>query len=61
MCVGVGHEYLCVCEGRLLWTREESLSDICAVEVLDLPIATGKSHLENLFIELATATGESLL
>ncbi|XP_062505599.1 ER membrane protein complex subunit 1-like [Corticium candelabrum] len=46
--------------GRLLWTREESLSDICAVEVLDLPIATGKSHLENLFIELATATGDPI-
>jgi hypothetical protein len=46
--------------GRLLWTREESLANIRAVEVLDLPISTGKSHLENLFIDLATASGDPI-
>lgn len=42
-------------KGKIKWTREESLADIAAVEMIDLPLSDAEGAIEN---ELNSKDGE---
>lgn len=49
---------LLIQKGNLKWTREESLADIAAVEMIDLPLSDAEGAIEN---ELNSKDGEFYL
>eukprot|EP00118_Oscarella_pearsei_P010498 m.64731 g.64731 ORF g.64731 m.64731 type:complete len:994 (+) comp35274_c0_seq12:68-3049(+) len=44
--------------GRVTWTRDESLADITNVEVVDFPVSEGKTYLEGLYRNLSSHSAD---
>lgn len=48
-------QYICLLSGKLKWIREESLADIVAIQIVDLPLADNEGAIEK---QLKNAHGE---
>ena len=50
--------YTCVVSGRVMWTREEALSGVLSVELVDLPVSNIQAKMEDEFSQKTDLIGD---